>query len=80
MKDTVYSKENCPPCKLVKEFLDVNNLLDSVDIQMVGKDISIEDFLKLGFKSTPSMITKDGKKVVNSYFIMNYFNQQENDK
>lgn len=74
MKDILYSGENCPPCKVVKQYIDTHNL--DVDIVYFKKDFTLDEFHELGFRSTPSMITKTGEKIVNSNNIINYLKNE----
>lgn len=80
MKPIIYSGPRCAPCVRLKEWIEQNNFTDDVEIKSVPRDISVEEFFKTGLKTTPSMVTPDNQRIVNSSNIMAYLVYERNHK
>ena len=62
MTTTLYSTEWCPACNMLKSFLDSKNI--EYDLQLIGKDLTAEEFTaKTNSQSVP-VLDVDDKQVV----------------
>ena len=72
MKHKLYTQVTCPPCKIVKDYIEKESLQDKVQYVYVKDDISIEDFKSMGLRSTPTLVTTENQVIVNSANIINF--------
>ena len=73
----LYTAVNCNPCKVVKTYIEQNEL----DIEI--RTLSLEEFRSnevqsLGIKSVPTLID-NGKVIVNSGNIIEYLKKNQNE-
>lgn len=72
----LYSGVNCNPCKVVKTFIEQNEL-EFVEIRTLSlEEFRSEEIQKLGIRSVPTLID-NGKLIVNSGNIIEYLKKNK---
>ena len=60
MKVTVYSKNDCMPCHMTKQYLKNNNIdFDEINIEAPGNENKVFDVVNLGYSTMPAVVIKN---------------------